>query len=565
MKMKVNICKKNVPTPEWAQIRLFFSCFFSLIGVFAHFTDMQAAQDNEVVARLYNQYMSTPTKQLYQMGLAFLKEEKMDEAMVCFTIVGNRNPDGMDSEERHYCAYALNNAGGIAQLRNSYSTAFSYYKKAMQVADDPIYQSYNNIAGIYLFYNDYTNAKHFLQQAFDISLKQQDWLALVNAFDNIMFLNWRTDSVEQSAELIRRYQTALGIPHDSLYTRSCSIADGMTALTQHRYAEAADIFRQSYDSLSTVGMKRGNNSLLYTAGTYMAMHDYRQALHYLQLTEKDTRSNRAMYMLMLVQQMMIDCYTKMGDTAAAREMKYQYMELKDSINTADEMGKIKNIEFFHEIDRYEKQVVKLSEEKNARSLMAVISLAALMAVLAVLFYVVRQHRQLKQSNRDIYRMNEELLQQAEQARRQRQIDNERQSTKEGTAAQGGQEFKERLSALADQQAFMERIYRQLDDVDFISQQDLTVERLADAVGSHEKTVSQVINETTGKNFNTLLNEYRIREICKRLTDVEHYGLMTNETIAEGLGYKSRSHFIRTFKKVTGLTPSQYQRIAHEEQ
>ena len=142
--MKVNICKKNVPTPEWAQIRLFFSCFFSLIGVFAHFTDMQAAQDNEVVARLYNQYMSTPTKQLYQMGLAFLEEEKMDEAMVCFTIVGNRNPDGMDSEERHYCAYALNNAGGIAQLRNSYSTAFSYYKKAMQVADEPIYQSYNN-------------------------------------------------------------------------------------------------------------------------------------------------------------------------------------------------------------------------------------------------------------------------------------------------------------------------------------------------------------------------------------------------------------------------------------
>ena len=51
----------------------------------------------------------------------------------------------------------------------------------------------------------------------------------------------------------------------------------------------------------------------------------------------------------------------------------------------------------------------------------------------------------------------------------------------------------------------------------------------------------------------------------RLTDFDTYGQMTNETIAEGLGYKSRSHFIRTFKKMTGLTPSQYQKIAREEQ
>ena len=562
--MKANRSSKNEPIREWAQIRRLFVCFFSLIGICAHSVDVQA-QDNEQVARLYSQYMNMPTRQLYETGLAFLNEKKMDEAMVCFTIVGNRNPDKMDSEERHYCAYALNNAGGIAQLRNSYSTAFSYFKKAMQVADEPMYQSYNNIAGIYLFYNDYANAKRYLHQAFDISLQQNDWLSLANTFHNIMFLNWRTDSVEQSAEPIQRYLTADSIPHDSLYYLSKGIADGMTALMQHRYAEAADIFRYSADSLLTADMNRSNNSLLYTAGAYMSMRDYRQALHYLQLTEKDTRSSGAMYMLMLVQQMMVDCYTNMGDTAAAREMKYQYMELKDSINTADEMGKIKNIEFFHEVDRYEQQVVKLSEEKNTRSLLAVVSLVALVVVLAVLFYVVSQRRQLKQSNKDLFRMNEELLLQAEQARRQRQMEDERLRMRDAVATQGGQELKERSSTQVDQQEIMEQIYRQLDNVDFISQQDLTVERLADAVGQHEKTVSAVINATIGKNFNTLLNEYRIHEACKRLTDFDHYGQMTNETIAEGLGYKSRSHFIRTFKKITGLTPSQYQKLARMEE
>ena len=291
----------------------------------------------------------------------------------------------------------------------------------------------------------------------------------------------------------------------------------------------------------------------------MHLGDYDNALKCLGDYEHDTRQNGANYLLMLIHRMQIDCYAAIGREQDVREMKSRLNDLRDSINTADELSKIKNIEFFHEVDRYEKQVVKLSEEKNARSLAAAVSLVALAVVLAVLFYVVRQRRQLRQSNKDLYRMNEELRQQAELARRQRHLGD--------TEATGKAEDTEGDSheLTAAHQTLMERIYSQLDDVDFIAQQDLTVERLAEAVGVHEKTVSAVINEATGKNFNTLLNEYRIREVCKRLTDVEHYGQMTNETIAEGLGYKSRSHFIRTFKKVTGLTPSQYQKIAYQEQ
>ena len=96
------------------------------------------------------------------------------------------------------------------------------------------------------------------------------------------------------------------------------------------------------------------------------------------------------------------------------------------------------------------------------------------------------------------------------------------------------------------------------------QDDFTIDKLASLVGSNTKYVSQVINETIGKNFNTLLNEQRITEVCKRLVDTKNYGSKTNEAIAEEVGFKSRSHFIRTFKKITGLTPSQYQRMAKEE-
>ena len=263
----------------------------------------------------------------------------------------------------------------------------------------------------------------------------------------------------------------------------------------------------------------------------------------------------------------------MGDSLQERQAKYQLMSLKDSINTAEEFGKIKNIEFFHEVEKYEKQVVKLNEEKNARSIVAIICGIGLVAVVCFLIFAVRQNRKLWESNKDLYRKNDELVKQADVEKDLRsnytkrakayeeEIESLKQSLLPSTVAQHATP-----NALSDdlRASLLDKIYQQMDDVDFICQQDLTVERLAQAVGSNEKYVSQTINESMNKNFNTLLNEYRIREICKRLADFQHYGNMTNETIAEGVGFKSRSHFIRTFKKVTGLTPSQYQKIAKSE-
>jgi AraC-like DNA-binding protein len=91
-----------------------------------------------------------------------------------------------------------------------------------------------------------------------------------------------------------------------------------------------------------------------------------------------------------------------------------------------------------------------------------------------------------------------------------------------------------------------------------------LERLAMLSGSKYKYVSQVINEYYEQNFNNFLNSYRIKEACKRMSDLENYGNYTIEAISESVGFKSRSTFVASFKRITGLTPSQYQRMAREE-
>ena len=125
--------------------------------------------------------------------------------------------------------------------------------------------------------------------------------------------------------------------------------------------------------------------------------------------------------------------------------------------------------------------------------------------------------------------------------------------KTGTGApKDGPEREKRLRLLG-------QINEVLNDGSAISDPEFSLQKLAVAVGSNTKYVSQVINEYYNKNFKTLLNEHRLREATRRLADQEHYGNMTIQAIYEEVGYSNAVSFIRAFKRMYGITPSEYQR------
>ena len=76
-------------------------------------------------------------------------------------------------------------------------------------------------------------------------------------------------------------------------------------------------------------------------------------------------------------------------------------------------------------------------------------------------------------------------------------------------------------------------------------------------------VSQAINQQYHRSFNDMVNEFRIREACRRMNDPEKYGHLSYDFLAQGLGFKSYPNFVRNFKKFTGLNPSEYQKQIKE--
>jgi AraC-like DNA-binding protein len=83
-----------------------------------------------------------------------------------------------------------------------------------------------------------------------------------------------------------------------------------------------------------------------------------------------------------------------------------------------------------------------------------------------------------------------------------------------------------------------------------------VEEVAKRLGTRTKYVSQIINENYQKNFYNFINTYRVEEAMRLLADVENekYSILG---IAEIVGFVSKSTFNAAFKRVAGITPSEY--------
>lgn len=86
--------------------------------------------------------------------------------------------------------------------------------------------------------------------------------------------------------------------------------------------------------------------------------------------------------------------------------------------------------------------------------------------------------------------------------------------------------------------------------------DLSLPTLAQRAGLSTHELSYVLNEGFGVNFFQFINAYRVAEAQRLLASAQHQHL-SMVGIAFEAGFNSKTTFNTTFKKVTGLTPSQF--------
>ncbi|PRD48198.1 AraC family transcriptional regulator [Sphingobacterium haloxyli] len=94
--------------------------------------------------------------------------------------------------------------------------------------------------------------------------------------------------------------------------------------------------------------------------------------------------------------------------------------------------------------------------------------------------------------------------------------------------------------------------------------DISLSYLAIYCDTNTKYLSFVINSQKKKDFYNYINELRINYIAKRLINDPYYRRLKIAALTNEAGFSSQSKFAQNFKKVTGMSPSEFIKSIPEE-
>lgn len=102
---------------------------------------------------------------------------------------------------------------------------------------------------------------------------------------------------------------------------------------------------------------------------------------------------------------------------------------------------------------------------------------------------------------------------------------------------------------------MERFTQLMLEKKLFTDPNLTVASVAESLSTNRTYLSKAINESTGNTFTQIVNDYRIREAIRLISDI-HSNIPLKQ-IAYDVGFNSMSTFYVTFQAITGMTPARY--------
>lgn len=125
-------------------------------------------------------------------------------------------------------------------------------------------------------------------------------------------------------------------------------------------------------------------------------------------------------------------------------------------------------------------------------------------------------------------------------------------------SEGGPKYQKAALTPEEAAELQARLERAMETDRLYLDAELSLSDLAERLGVARNQLSYVINQRLGKSFYDLVNGYRVGEVLRLIQDRSRRKDKLI-TLAFDAGFNSKPTFNAVFKKLTGLTPSEYRR------
>ncbi len=480
-------------------------------------------------------------QQLTNDGKYFLARKYLDET---FTLFDNKT-------QSHEKANALNIDGTLLSSTGDYLNAQKRLLEAIKIFESMGYTEalgpvYLNLAGNYQSLNDNKLALLYYRKACSITSAYHDSLNYLFALNNLGTY-YRISNPDSAEYYFSKAKNLL--PMNKLTVETLPTRFHLAGLyyDQKKYVQSLEL----YNEVLSISRKQNINIGIYRAmsgigNVYEAQNKDNDALSIFQEAGRLAllSGETPVYVqLMEAEQYM---YEKAGRYKEAITTQKTIRHLNDSLLALDKQIAVHDLELAYNNEKLERKneslstnILLMKNRMRANTIILMVVLVSALVLGALLFYIYRLYRQRDSAYNTLFEKYRNDIQSAGSAE---DIIQTEYLFPPMILEESSQIYQKLIEYFESEKPYLNSNLR-FDDV--------TVQ-----IRTNRKTISDLVQQHMGMNFNTFVNSYRIKEVLMLLAlpELKNYKI---EAIAKQAGFGSKAGFYSAFSQLTGTRPSEF--------
>lgn len=503
---------------------------------------------------------------IYEAGIRYFDKQQYDSALTFFTELLKRNYYVQDSQTAREWVEVANQCGMLAFSINRCYQALFLFLDAHAVACKFGIQEPAPLLNASMLYAHEWN----FEKAYTLCT-QEEFLS-----------TWEKEKdFKSSAQLLVSLLTCAMGMHDKEKVDTCLIklslpvydtvsmakfglyrAQWWLALQNKEYDSALCFIEKALVHATAFSDTNNLYSSVYKdiADVWSQKENYDSALNYYNRSLSYAYQTNNLDFIQDIYAKKISLFDKLHEHKEYKEAVKLYTEISQVIKEEGRTTRQQNIDNIIHQRKQDREISELYYDQFYkakiifRQKIIILALSAVFCLILAFFYLLYLNKKRKaRTNLILYEKTRKLLL-LEQNRRFTEAEPvEVQKTPSAT---------ENKSPLDENQTLLliEAIKRLLDEEECYTKEDFNLHLLSKMLNSNTLYVSRIINEYFHKSFSVLTNEYRVRKSCLLMNDPSNNSY-TLEYISKMAGFGNRITFTQQFKKIVGMNPSDYWKLA----